>query len=169
MRRMRFSAIALILTLLGVRLAPRHDAQAPTIRVDAVSYDELGERIRGLEGRVIVVDFWADYCLPCKKEFPRLVALNRKYSSLGLTTISVSLDDPADDEAQARVRRFLTVQKANFANYVLKDTPEVWRAKLKIDGPPCLFVFHRRGQLVKKYHDRVDHDEVERIVAGLFE
>lgn len=167
MRWMRLVCLAVVFALVAALFAARHDAESPAVNLEVISYDDLGERVVALQGRVVVVDFWADYCLPCKKEFPKLVALHRKHAADGLTAISVSLDDAEDDEVRERVRRFLTVQQAAFANFLLAEKPSAWQAKLKIDGPPCLFLFDRQGRLVKKYHDHVDYDEVERLVIGL--
>src|SRR5207249_1139170 len=43
------------------------------IRVDMIKYADLAKLIASHKSRVVVVDFWADFCLPCKREFPRLV------------------------------------------------------------------------------------------------
>ena len=162
----RVTALAAILAGVAV-LAGTFPGAAPTVGVNVapIRYDELGERIAGQRGSVVVVDFWADYCLPCKKEFPRLVELNRKYSRRGLVAVAVSLDDPSDADARDRVQKFLTAQQAAFRNFLLDEKPQVWQARLKIDGPPCVFLFNRRGDLVKKYHDHVDYDEIDRLVA----
>src|SRR5262249_23235600 len=130
-----------------------------------IPYSGLTRRIHELQGQVIVVDFWADYCLPCKREFPHLVELYRKYSSAGFTVISVSLDDAHDAEARERVKNFLVKQQAAFANYILDEKPEVWQQKLKIEGPPCVFVFGRKGELRKRYNDGVDYGDVETVVV----
>jgi len=168
MRTIRVSLLIAVVTLLAI-LAVSRPGASPQDRVDMqiVRYTELGKRIKDLRGRVIVVDFWADYCPPCKREFPKLVAMHRRYSDDGLTAISVSLDDAADAEAVERVRLFLSAQRASFANYMLNEKPEVWQVKLKIDGPPCVFIFIRRGELVKKFHDDVDYREIEQLAADL--
>src|SRR5262245_36471500 len=165
MRRIALGLCAGLLTVVAVVLAGRPAAEPPAgIKLIDVHYSDLGARIKDQKGRVVVVDFWADYCPPCKREFPKLVELHRKYATAGLTCISVSLDDPADEAARGRALRFLTDKKATFANYLLDERPEFWQAKLKIDGPPCVFVFNRAGGLVKKFHDDVDYREIERIV-----
>ena len=135
------------------------------VEVRDIRYADLGHRVKELRGQVIVVDFWADYCFPCKREFPHLVELHQKYASSGFTAISVSLDDTHDAEVRDRVQKFLTKQQATFANYVLDEKPEVWQQKLKIDGPPCVFVFGRKGELLKRYHDGVDYQDVEAVVV----
>ena len=135
-----------------------------SVEVRDIPYTGLTQRIKDLRGQVIVVDFWADYCLPCKREFPNLVELHRKYSSAGFSAISVSLDDPHDSEARERVRSFLVKQQAAFANYILDEKPDLWQQKLKIQGPPCVFVFGRKGELRKRYDDGVDYKDVEAVV-----
>lgn len=166
MRTMRFIALAMLLAIIA-SLHVSRPAAAPPAPLDVIRYDDLTDRIVALKDRVVVVDFWADYCFPCKREFPHLVELHQKYATRGLSTVSVSLDNATDDDAKQRVKKFLAAQGATFANYLLDEKPEVWQAKLKIDGPPCVFVFDRRGRLVKKYHDKVDYADIERLVAEL--
>ncbi len=94
-----------------------------------------------------------------------MVDMHRKYSAKGFAAVSVSLDDATDEQARASAKGFLTEKQATFSNFLLDEKVEFWQAKLKIDGPPCVFVFDRQGRLVKKYHDDVDYGEIERIVA----
>ncbi|MCX7702463.1 MAG: thioredoxin-like domain-containing protein [Gemmataceae bacterium] len=138
-----------------------------TPSLKTIRYDALAQRVAALEGRVVLVDFWANYCLPCKREFPRLMQLHRQYARQGLVVLTVSLDDPDDSEAGSRLREFLSAQRADTENYWLQEKPEVWQAKLKIDGPPCVFLFDRRGRLVKKYHDHVDYEDIGRRIEVL--
>jgi len=168
MRRMRFLILALVLAAGAGLIVGRPDAAPPdSISVEVIRYETLGDRVQALKGRVAVVDFWATYCLPCKKEFPRLVELSRKYAARGFAAVSVSLDDSTDEHARKEANRFLNEKQAAFSNFLLDEKPEFWQDKLKIDGPPCVFVFDRDGRLVKKYHDDVDYGEIDRIVADL--
>jgi thiol-disulfide isomerase/thioredoxin len=162
------------LLLIGfLSFAAAHNVSRPTAEppprvttLRQITYAELAAGVKALKGQVVVVDFWADYCPPCKREFPRLVALHRQHSQSGLTTISVSLDDPNDAMAVERVQRFLGKQEATCVNYLLNEKPEVWQAKLKIEGPPCVFIFNRRGELLDVYRGEVDYSEVEKLVAA---
>jgi thiol-disulfide isomerase/thioredoxin len=168
MPRIRLVFLVGVLGISALMLSSRPGAAPnPTGRVDltAVPYSDLGARIKALRGKVVVVDFWADYCQPCKREFPKLVELHRKHSAAGLACISVDLDDADDSAAIGRVRNFLSQHQATFANFVLAEKPEVWQAKLKIEGPPCVFLFNRRGELVKKFRGDVDYKEIETIVV----
>ena len=93
--------------------------------------------------------------------------MHRKYSKDGFAAVSVSLDDPKDERLMANVRKFLTNQKAAFTNVVLNEKAEVWQAKLKFDGPPCVFVFNREGKWTKT-DGFPDYAEIEKqVVANL--
>src|SRR5262249_19798006 len=112
--------------------------------VQGVKYDTLQETIKQCRGKVVVVDFLADYCILCKKEFPHLVQMQRKYAD-DLAAVSVSLDDPSDEEATNKVQRFLKAKNATFTNLILDEKPEFWQKKLGFDGPPAVLVYDRTG------------------------
>src|SRR5262249_18539512 len=132
------------------------------VSLDVFSYAQLGESVKGLKGKVVLVDLWGEFCVPCKKEFPHFVALHRKYAASGLAAVSVSLDDATDAEARQRVVDFLTAQKATCRNVLLTDGPAVWQAKWKLAGPPCVFLFDRQGKLISRWEDRdIDYTVIE--------
>ena len=102
--------------------------------------------------------------------------MQKKYAGKGLVAISVNLDDPHDANARAKVQAFLEKQKATFTNVMLDAKPEVWQEKLKIDGPPCIYVFDRDNHFVKKLPvisdkeseaESADYSVVEKYVAQL--
>jgi peroxiredoxin len=93
--------------------------------------------------------------------------MHRKLKDRGLVVVAVSVDDPADKDAEAEVRKFLREQKAAFPNFLLDEEMEVWQKKLQIEGIPCVFVFNRAGQVEKKYPEAPDHDELDRLVDQL--
>ena len=143
-------------------------ADPPAVAVRVVKYDGLTGLIKQHRGKVVVVDFWADYCIPCKREFSKLVALHQKTAKDGLVAISVSLDDPAGDGVKDKVLAFLQKQQAAMTNLILDEKPEVWQAKLKIDGPPLVVVFNREGGIEQRFHDKeVDYAVIEKLTAEL--
>lgn len=163
---------SLLTTLAALTLAVSAAADPPKaeakVTVKVVKYEGLTELIKQNRGKVTVVDFWADYCIPCKREFPKLVALNQKHAKDNFAAVSVSLDDLSEDGAKDKVQKFLDKQQANFTNLILDEKPEVWQAKLKIDGPPLVFVFDRDGKLEQKFAgESVDYAKVEKLVGEL--
>ena len=151
-----------------VSLAPAADGK---IELRTVKYDGLVKEIRAQKGKIIIVDVWAQYCVPCKKEFPHLVAMQKKYGDKGLVAISVSLDDVKDQESRTRAVEFLEKVKANdVINLLLDEEAEVWQAKFKIDGPPVVYVFDRDNRIVLKMpvgDTAVDYAVIEQKVQEL--
>jgi thiol-disulfide isomerase/thioredoxin len=167
--RKLFGLAALAALALGLTdAAPARQGADPAIRVDKVKYADLGKLVRSHKGKVVVVDFWADFCVPCKREFPHLVALHNRYKNDGLVAVSVALDNPADAEARARIVKFLEKQKAGgLTNLQLDEVPELWTQKLGVTGPPCVYVFNREGRIAGKWDDNVEYGEIEKAVAEL--
>lgn len=143
-------------------------AQSP-VKLDAVRYADLAAEIRGLNGRVVLVDVWGTFCPPCQEKFPGVVALHEKYGRRGLAVVSVSVDPPDDPASKPAALAFLTKQRATFRNVLLTDPAEVWLAKWKIDGPPLLFLFDRAGKLAGKWEGKFDLAAVGRRVAEVVE
>jgi hypothetical protein len=77
--------------------------------------------------------------------------MQRKYANDGVVALSVSLDDPADKEVDARILKFLRAKDADFTNLRLDELSELWSERLKIDIPPAVFVFDREGRLAGKF------------------
>ncbi len=93
--------------------------------------------------------------------------MHKKYAASGLAAVSVSLDDPADQDVMKRVRQFLEDKKATFTNLVLDEKPEVWQAKLRFDGPPSVFVFDREGKWRQFTANDLDYAAVEKLAVEL--
>ena len=157
-----------VLFALAASLAPAADAK---IEFRTVKYDGLVKEIRAQKGKIVIVDVWAQYCVPCKKEFPHLVEMQKKYAKDGLVAISVSVDDVKDQESRTRALEFLEKVKANdVMNLLLDEEAEVWQAKFKIDGPPVVYVFDRDNRIVLKLpvgDTGVDYAVIEQKVQEL--
>jgi thiol-disulfide isomerase/thioredoxin len=156
---------------LSVGLIPLSLAAEPPadVRLDQVSYSDLAVELKGLKGKVVLVDVWGTFCAPCKEKFPKVVALHDRYGRKGLAIVSVSVDPPDDPDARQAARAFLVKQKASFRNVILTDKAEEWQEKWKVGGPPIFFLFDRQGRLVTRWDDKVDMAEVEKRVAALIE
>jgi thiol-disulfide isomerase/thioredoxin len=162
--------VGVVLVLALVAAGMRSNGQSPDDRicVQSVSYEGLGQLVRGLKGKVVVVDFWADFCPPCKAAFKHLVELHNKYGAKGVVAVSVALDDPGNRETRGAIERFLTRQQAYFLNVILDAQPEEWQRRLKIVGPPCVYVFNQDNNIVQKLNDdAIDYDKIEAEVVKL--
>jgi len=142
---------------------------AETVELKVVKYDELEAAVRAQKGRVVVVDVWADFCVPCKKMLPFLLEMQRKYAKDGLTVITVSVDEPAKS---GDALKFLQKINGPGPNFLLNEKVEFWQKKWKINGPPAAFVFDRDGKRAMKFDSDdpdkpYDHEDVEKVVKEL--
>ena len=95
-----------------------------------IKYGELVKAVREQCGKVVVIDVWADFCVPCKQEFHNLVEMHQQHGDKGLVCMSVALDPSEDDKEGVPppgVQKFLGKQKATFANFWLDENPKVWQ------------------------------------------
>lgn len=145
MTRMSLLALAIVAGFFYLSAGAQEKTDDVTLRV--VKYDGLKDEVLKNRGKVVLVDFWADFCLPCKVAFPHTVELHRKFESKGLAVISVALDSLEDNpKVKDRALSFLKKQKANFTNLLLNETEDFWQKKFRMDGPPCMYVFNRQGK-----------------------
>jgi peroxiredoxin len=96
--------------------------------------------LRELRGKVVMVNFWATWCPPCRKEFPDLQALQKQFKGKGLVVLAIS------DEDAEKVGRFVATQKVTFP--VLLDRGRKVTESFEVDGIPKTFVYDREGKLV---------------------
>jgi thiol-disulfide isomerase/thioredoxin len=134
-------------------------SSAGEVTVRSVTPEQFNEVIGAQKGKVVLVDFWATYCLPCRAKFPKTLALSRKYAGQGLAVVSMSMDSP-ERKYQKEVIKFLQQQNSQIINLEngLDDTDAAFAA-LGIDGGalPHYKIFDRHGVLRKKFGGDPDH------------
>jgi thiol-disulfide isomerase/thioredoxin len=158
----------IVIALLAVTLAaPAKPPKAVGgVALKTVKWPDLEKVIAAHKGKVVVIDVWADFCIPCKRDFHHLVDLHQRFADDGLDCLSLTVDDK-DDAATAL--NFLKKQKATFGNYLVDEPAEVWTKKLAIGGPPAVLVFDRAGTKVKIFtsEDPFTYEDVEKLVKPL--
>src|ERR1700675_4004796 len=98
-----------------------------------------------LRGKVVLVNFWATWCPPCRKEMPDLEMLYGRFGSKGLVVLGIS------DEEAAKVEPFIRERKVSFP--VLLDPGRKVNEMFVVDGIPKSFVYDREGKLVAQSID----------------
>jgi len=112
-------------------------------------------------GKVVVLDFWATWCPPCRAEIPGFIELQRKYQAQGLAVIGVSVDQAS----AGTVKEFAEKLMINYP-VVLGDTKTV-DAYGGIAGLPTTFVIDRNGRMVKQHLGFTERSEIESEIKPL--
>jgi cytochrome c biogenesis protein CcmG/thiol:disulfide interchange protein DsbE len=103
-----------------------------------------GLNLPSYEGKVVVVDFWASWCVPCRRSFPWMNDMHDKYAADGLVIIAVNLDRSADDAAQ-----FLAEYPTKFE--IAYDPTGVLAKKYGVEVMPSSIVIGRNGEMIERH------------------
>jgi cytochrome c biogenesis protein CcmG/thiol:disulfide interchange protein DsbE len=124
----------------GVKLGGGRTPPAPTFALSRL--DAPGKlALVSLRGKVVVLNFWASWCSPCKSEAPRLEAAWRQYRQRGVVVLGVDGQDFSGD-----AKRFLRKHRITYPN--VHDGPGNIGSKYGVTGYPETYFVDRRGRLV---------------------
>jgi peroxiredoxin len=102
-------------------------------------------RLKDLQGKVVLVNFWATWCPPCRKEMPDLQSLYVRFQAQGFVVLAIS------DEETAKVTPFIAERAITYP--VLLDPGRKVNGLFQIEGIPKSFVYDRNGKLVAQSID----------------
>jgi len=107
---------------------------------DFTLHSRAGENIRlnELAGQVVLINFWASWCGPCRKELPKLESLHQKYKDLGVTIIGINIDE--NPELSKKILKDIEV---NFT--VLYDPENQVSQQYEIESMPSTFLVDKKG------------------------
>ena len=97
------------------------------------------------KGRIVVLNFWATYCVPCRKEMPDLAAIQNEYAALGVQVIGASTDETTD---RPKVLQFIKETKVNFPIWMGAKSADMVRFGLG-EALPGTVVIDKTGKIVK--------------------
>jgi peroxiredoxin len=113
------------------------------------------------KGKVVILDFWATWCPPCRAEISGFIALQKKYEAQGLMVVGVSVDQDGTDSVKAFVQK----QGVNYP-VVLADS-KIVTAFGGIESIPTTFIIDRTGRIVRQHLGFSSKDEFEGEVKPL--
>jgi cytochrome c biogenesis protein CcmG, thiol:disulfide interchange protein DsbE len=138
------------------KVAPAFSAEL----IDGKSFN-----LETVKGEVVIINFWATWCPPCRQEMPAIESFYLKHKSQGLRVIAVSLDDPGDENKVRDVMKSFSFDAAMEEKSQHKGYGRIWRL-------PLTFVIDRKGILRKDgWYGPVGIDQplLEKIVTPLLE
>lgn len=133
------------LGLLALVLLFSANVSANTIKGEAPDFtlkSHSGENIKLSEyrGQIVLINFWASWCGPCRQEMPELEKLYKKYSKLGVTIFGVNVEENIND-----AKNVVTNSKLSFP--VLFDTENVVSQLYNVTGMPTTIIVDRDGNM----------------------
>lgn len=119
-----------------------------SFEVNFLGEEQLRNLIEKRDGRILFINVWASWCIPCREEFPDLVRLSEKYKDKNIDMVAISADYP--DEIESKIIPFLESQQVNFPVYVQNfDKQEDFINFLNVDWSgalPATFVYNAAGE-----------------------
>jgi peroxiredoxin len=153
------------LQVLAPSLAERETARSMGQSADLTLKDLSGveQSLQSLKGRIVVLNFWATYCIPCRKEMPDLAVIQNEFAPLGVQVIGVSMDDLTD---RSKVLQFVKETKVNFPIWVGGTTEHMVRFGLGAALPGTVII-DRNGKITKIISGVVDQAGLRKQIEAL--
>lgn len=134
--------------------------------LDQASYPKV---IASHHGKVVLANFWATWCVPCRKEMPQLLQLSRKLAARGFDLLTISADEA---EQQGAAAKLLADNRAAGANYLLKtaDNDKFYAAvdaKWSSGQLPALFLYDRSGKKARSFFGETSIADLEAAISKL--
>jgi peroxiredoxin len=139
-------------------------ADAKAANLDFTVKDMQGKSVSlsAYKGKVILLDFWATWCPPCKAEIPGFVELQDAYGEKGLQVLGVSVDDPAE-----KLPPFAEEFKMNYPVLVGLGRDDLQDAYGPMWGIPTTFLISRDGKICRKHSGLVGKERYEQDIKAL--
>jgi thiol-disulfide isomerase/thioredoxin len=163
---------ALVLTIAGIKAAPARAADTAS-PFKVLTPAQLKDVIAANKGKVVYLNFWATFCVPCRAEFPDIIKLQKMYGSQGLQVIEVSMNDHTDPSDIAAMTKYLDQMKPPFEVYIASALDDSFYTgvdpKWEKDGEalPMTTIYDRNGNPVHYYEKALNLQQMEQDVKPL--
>jgi thiol-disulfide isomerase/thioredoxin len=120
------------------------------------------------KGKVVLYQFWATWCAPCRAEMPQLIRLEAKLRSQGFELVTISADEPEQDAAAERVLRQLAVRAPLYRKQAQNDDNFINSIDGKWSGAlPALFLYDKNARKVRSFIGETEMTVVEAAIRKL--
>lgn len=170
--RIKLASVALGVACMVFAAAPgaaAQDAAAPQIKV--VAPNDVKDLIAANKGKVVFLNFFATYCVPCHTEFPDIEKLQTKYGDK-LQVVEVSMNDVTDAAEKAEMAKYLEQQKPPFPVYIASTTDDSYYQGIdarwaKSEALPMTMIFGKDGKEAHFYEKALTLADMEHDVDPL--
>ncbi len=163
---------ALVLLFAGIKAVPARAADTAS-PFKVLTPAQLKDLIASNKGKVVYLNFFATYCVPCQAEFPDIIKLSKTYGSQGLQVVEVSMNDHTDPSDIAAMTKYLDKTQPPFPIYIASTVDDSFYSgvdpKWEKDGEalPMTTIFDRNGDPVHYYEKALNFQEMAQDVKPL--
>jgi peroxiredoxin len=136
------TSILIAVLLLGLAVSCRAQAGGETPDFSAKDITGRTVKLSDLKGKVVLLDFWATWCPPCRVEIPNLLEIYRKFKDKEFVLISVSLDR----DLQA-ARQFVKEKEMGWVHIIDKEAGQAIATLYEVEYIPSTFIINRKGRI----------------------
>src|SRR6202161_3072989 len=148
--------------------APKVLANEPAVTFKDLRGNDVA--LDSLKGKVVVVNFWATWCEPCRVEIPWMIGFQQKYADKGFTILGVAMDEEGKRVVQPYVQKTQFDVDAHSAtmNYpIVLGNDELAEKFGGLIGFPTTIVISRDGKIQKRYIGLADEGDLDKEIKGL--
>ncbi len=131
------------------------------ISAQIASWEQLQQFVASQKGKIVVVDIWSTWCLPCVREYPQLVSLQKKYpKKVVCVSFNINYDGSENNPPESNADElldFYVKQNSKIRNFISSTPDEELYQKLKLASIPVAYLYDQNGTLVKRF----DNDKKE--------
>ena len=146
----------------GATLSCPADARPANLNFTMKDHQGVDVTLSSFKGKVLIIDFWATWCGPCKVEIPHFVAFQNQYGKEGLQIVGISVDDTAD-----KLAPYVRDMKMNYPVLQGLDRDDVQEAFGPIVGIPVSVLISRDGKVCATHTGLTGKDVFEREIKAL--
>lgn len=160
--RLFISLFCLLSLLAGVTGFALAATKVPHFALPLVMDHKKVIDVNEYRGKVVLINFWATWCPPCRKELPHLVQLQNEFGAQGFSVLGISVDEGGEKV----VKKFIAKQTIPYP--VMMANQEVVRKFGGVSGIPSSFLVDQNGNVVKSYPGYVGyqilHNDIKTLI-----
>lgn len=141
---------------------------AQPTRLAPVNETEYPKTVAARKGKVLLVNFWATWCVPCRKEMPELAKMSTTLKPKGFELVTISADEPEDEKAAVAFLGKAGIDGAAYLKKAINDDKFIGLVDAKWSGAlPALVLYDKTGKKIKSWTGETDLKQVEAEIRKL--
>jgi thiol-disulfide isomerase/thioredoxin len=133
--------------------------------IDEAGYQKL---VAANKGKVLLVDFWATWCKPCRAEMPELIRLEARLRARGVKLVTVSADEPETEAEAEKFAAQMGIPRPAYIRRAKDDDRFIGLVDPKWGGAlPALMLYDKTGKRVRSFYGETPMKELEAAIAPL--